>query len=205
MEVDNIVYWLKNSIWGIVILGAFGSLLGVVFFSAIKYIFSKIVGFLGHFSNKSFIRISLSYIRKYLVLRATILQLRNKGNNYSLTSLHNRYLLDKQTAVIISWVLFFIITVLFSIFGAEYAMLGAFLVSIFFLFLHEAIVSVVLCWVFDEYLYSSEEKLAMATYKDEIVAMVDLIISLQTHYDRLHDIEIEEIVEKIGHIRSKKD
>ncbi|WP_318436386.1 hypothetical protein [Photobacterium leiognathi] len=196
MLSEELVFWLKDTIPGIIVLGAFGSILGAFLLWAIAKVTIKIWSFAKRKINKQVLNLMLRYMKGYLIARATILQLQNKNNTASIIALYSRVLTDKQTSSILSFLLLITLTIFLSVTGTEYLETSVFLVSLFFIFLHDAIVYRVLQLLFDTYLFGSEEKIAKNTYTDNIVSIIDLIISLRPYIDKFNNIDIEAIAKR---------
>ncbi|CAH7204528.1 conserved membrane hypothetical protein [Vibrio chagasii] len=196
MLSEELVVWLKDTIPGIIVLGAFGSILGAFLLWVTAKVTLKLWSFAKRKIDKQVLNVMLRYMKGYLVARATILQLQNKNSTASIIALYSRVLTDKQTSSILSCLLFISLTIFLSVTSTEYLKTSVFLVSMFFMFLHDAIVYRVLQLLFDTYLFGKEEKFAKATYDDNIVSIIDLIISLRPHIDKLNDIDIEAIAKK---------
>ncbi|HDM8172613.1 TPA: hypothetical protein P0E23_005300 [Vibrio harveyi] len=196
MLSEELVVWLKDTIPGIIVLGAFGSILGAFLLWVTAKVTLKLWSFAKRKIDKQVLNVMLRYMKGYLVARATILQLQNKNSTASIIALYSRVLTDKQTSSILSCLLFISLTIFLAVTGTEYLKTSVFLVSMFFMFLHDAIIYRVLQLLFDTYLFGNEEKLAKATYDDNIVSIIDLIISLRPHIDKLNDIDIEAIAKK---------
>ncbi|WP_264403242.1 hypothetical protein [Vibrio owensii] len=196
MLSEELVVWLKDTIPGIIVLGAFGSILGAFLLWVTAKVTLKLWSFAKRKIDKQVLNVMLRYMKGYLVARATILQLQNKNSTASTIALYSRVLTDKQTSSILSCLLFISLTIFLAVTGTEYLKTSVFLVSMFFMFLHDAIVYRVLQLLFDTYLFGNEEKFAKATYDDNIVSIIDLIISLRPHIDKLNDIDIEAIAKK---------
>ncbi|ELB2250065.1 hypothetical protein QNZ72_004523 [Vibrio parahaemolyticus] len=196
MLSEELVVWLKDTIPGIIVLGAFGSILGAFLLWVTAKVTLKLWSFAKRKIDKQVLNVMLRYMKGYLVARATILQLQNKNSTASIIALYSRVLTDKQTSSILSCLLFISLTIFLAVTGTEYLKTSVFLVSMFFMFLHDAIVYRVLQLLFDTYLFGNEEKFAKATYDDNIVSIIDLIISLRPHIDKLNDIDIEAIAKK---------
>ncbi|EGQ9396154.1 hypothetical protein [Vibrio cholerae] len=196
MVSEELVVWLKDTIPGIIVLGAFGSILGAFLLWAIAKITLKLWSFAKRKIDKQVLNVMLRYMKGYLVARATILQLQNKNSTASIIALYSRVLTDKQTSSILSFLLFISLTIFLSVTGTEYLKTSVFLVSMFFMFLHDAIVYRVLQLLFDTYLFGNEEKFAKATYDDNIVSFIELIISLRPYIDKFNNIDFEAIARK---------
>ncbi|AXN30214.1 hypothetical protein [Vibrio coralliilyticus] len=196
MLSEELVVWLKDTIPGIIVLGAFGSILGAFLLWVTAKVTLKLWSFAKRKIDKQVLNVMLRYMKGCLVARATILQLQNKNSTASIIALYSRVLTDKQTSSILSCLLFISLTIFLAVTGTEYLKTSVFLVSMFFMFLHDAIVYRVLQLLFDTYLFGNEEKFAKATYDDNIVSIIDLIISLRPHIDKLNDIDIEAIAKK---------
>ncbi|HDZ9478486.1 TPA: hypothetical protein RUZ88_003640, partial [Vibrio cholerae] len=106
MVSEELVVWLKDTIPGIIVLGAFGSILGAFLLWAIAKITLKLWSFTKRKIDKQVLNVMLRYMKGYLVARATILQLQNKNSTASIIALYSRVLTDKQTSSILSFLLF---------------------------------------------------------------------------------------------------
>ncbi|EGQ7787872.1 hypothetical protein ID500_003437, partial [Vibrio cholerae] len=120
MVSEELVVWLKDTIPGIIVLGAFGSILGAFLLWAIAKITLKLWSFAKRKIDKQVLNVMLRYMKGYLVARATILQLQNKNSTASIIALYSRVLTDKQTSSILSFLLFISLTIFLSVTGTEY-------------------------------------------------------------------------------------
>lgn len=182
MDYVIISDWLKNTIPGIIILGALGSLIaGFVIWFAIKLF--KLISYLNRFVivrvfGENLSKIGVFYARSYYTLRATAFQLFNKQKELPLIILHQNLLANRNISIIN--VLIFLLTTyfMFLLFDTSYPKTTALFVCLFILSLHDAILFTIWSNKIGEYFYGHEASIAKNTYESRDMVVTQSLVSL---------------------------
>lgn len=192
----DLILWFKDTIPGIILLGAIGSILGAFVLWVVSVIAKRLFSFLRKAYDDKTSKLFLFYARRYLAARASLIQLDCKKKYVPMSALYTKTIIDKQTSSILAWVLFFILTLLFTIYGTIHLKTTVLFVSLFFLFFHDAMFLLAVQYCYDKYLSGKESDLALETYKNELTTIIELAILIKEHNLGLQDIELDKLVKK---------
>lgn len=182
MDYVTISGWLKNTIPGIILLGALGSLLaGFSVWLAVKmfkllirlnrFVLVKVFG-------ENLAKLGVFYARTYYILRATIFQISNKKKDLSLIVLHQSLLANRNISTLCFLVFFLSTYFMFLFFGTSFPKTTALLVCLSILSFHDAILFTVWVHKIEEYFYGDEALIAKHTYESRDMVVTESLVSL---------------------------
>lgn len=192
----DISIWLKSTVLGIVILGAIGSIVGVMVLWVLTKIFKRIAIAISNTVSENTFKVIGVYIKGYLRFRGTLLQLINKNKVDSVAAFHANVVSKKTISVILSWLLFITCYFIFLFFDTEYIKTSVFFVALFFLFLHDACMYAVCQWLIEHYLFGREEEISKSTYSDESIVLLETIILIKENTEAFKDFDISKLLKK---------
>ena len=182
MDYVMISGWLKDTIPGIIILGALGSLIaGFFIWFAIKLF--KLITHLNRFIlvkvfGENLAKIGVFYARSYYILRATVFQLFNKQKELPLIILHQRLLANRNISIINALIFLLATYFMFLFFDTSFPKTTALLVCLSILSLHDAILFTVWSNKIDEYFYENEASIARNTYESRDMVVTQSLVSI---------------------------
>lgn len=195
MDFGSISSWLKETIPGIILLGAVGSLFGAFILwllsKAIKALSGITLKILSSSTNKVFV----NYFRQYLTFRATFFQLKNKRREVPLIVLHISASHARAISMLLSWILFLCAYFNFLLFGTEYLYTSILLVALLFMAAHDALINTVYTWMIEHYLYQSERDFATETYATEDSLWQEMFYMLRKNNRKLKEIDPDKLIE----------
>lgn len=169
----EIASWLKETIAGIIILGAFGSILGGIFLWLGHKLVKQFLKVMFHLSNNIFIAILKQYFKFYLSIRGTSLQLINKNKIASIIVLHQRVLSYRTVSEILT-VLFAVIVYLnFAFYGTQNFWTSVIFWALLFMSAHDWVLYTVAENMINRHLTNIETEISEETYKNDDVLFLE--------------------------------
>lgn len=180
MDFTALESWLKNTIPGIIVLGAVGSIAAIIFLYFLKKILKNFLTLLKFMINKMIVigikKIMFKYLKFYFEFKGTLAQLKNRNKDLSLVIMHKRYIANRDTSFIIS-IIFFLISYFLMLFsGTEYLKTSVACVTLTILFFHDAILNALLVYKIEKIFFGQEEEFAKNTYLDENTLTIEAIL-----------------------------
>lgn len=181
IDFVSISEWLKTTILGIVLLGAFGSVAGVALISLLNKVIKTSYRWVSDAFLNRFFDLFLNYVKAYLSARSNVFQLKNKGKNVELLAYYIKVDSEKCYSGMLAWLSFFIVILLFVITGTVYIKTLVFFIAIFFVMVHDSICWFAIQMLMDNVFHKEELDFAKSTYSDEHVAIMELDLLLKEH------------------------
>ena len=162
MNYIEIEQWLLNTIPGIVILGAIGSIVGSILLwitvKGIKYITVFVFEKTTELIWKFLFNASVSYAREYFRARDLVNVLSSKSSPLPISLLYFKVQRKEFFYSILGALCFFISLLLFIFVGTEYTKTSIFFVAMTFLYAHDAVMySIYLKIIENKFLKEDEE------------------------------------------------
>lgn len=172
--------WFRNSIPGIIILGAIGSILAML----VLYLFRKILHFVSLFMksilNKVFIlgmeNIIFKYFRLYLNFKGTLFQLKHRKKNLSIIILYKKYSSYRDVSYLLFIGFFLISYFLLLFYSTEYFKTTIALIALTIISFHDALVYTAMTRRIELEFLSEEEEFAKNTYSDKKTLTSELLL-----------------------------
>lgn len=191
MDYTEISFWLKNTIPGILILGAIGSILGPlllwVFYKFLRWFGRMINFFILTFFGKPIAAFGVIYMQQYFIIRAVIYQSINKKKYNSLLLLHQKICANKVVNGIGFIVLFMSTYFIFLFTGTEYLKTAIFSVSFTFIFLHDYILYSVFQNKIEHYFLGFERNISESTYENKDTVKEETFYSIASYLNSLSE------------------
>lgn len=180
MDFTTIETWLKNTIPGIIVLGAVGSIAAIIFLYFFKKLSNYFITYLKFILDKMIFigiyKIMFKYLKFYLKFKGTLSQLKNRKKDLSIVIMHKKYLAIRDTSYLIS-IIFFLISYFLMLFtGTEYLKTSVTSVALTIIFFHDAILNALLVYKIEEMFFGQEEEFAKNTYVDENTLTIEVIL-----------------------------
>ncbi|HHY0437728.1 TPA: hypothetical protein ACX3GA_004611 [Vibrio parahaemolyticus] len=179
IDFVSISEWLKTTIPGIVLLGAFGSVAGVALLTLLNKVTRTSYRLVSDAFLNRFLDLFLIYVKAYLSARSNVFQLKNKSKDVELLAYYIKVVSEKRSSSMLAWLSFFIIVLLFVITVTVYIKTLVFFIAIFFVVFHDSICWLVIQALMDNVFHKEELDFAKNTYSDEHVAITELDLLLK--------------------------
>ncbi|EJV9415949.1 hypothetical protein N7891_004191 [Vibrio vulnificus] len=182
MDYIQISEWLKNTIPGIIILGAIGSIaagvviwllskLAKVLMSLNRYLVVQVFG-----ANVA--KFCILYLRQYYTLRATISQLFNKEQELPLVVIHQRFLANRNLSCFAALLFSITAILLFLLHETDFPKATASFVALSILCINDTIAYGVWANRVAKFFYGNEESVAEETYKTKESVLLERALSI---------------------------
>lgn len=193
MNIVEITEWLKTTIPGIILLGAIGSIFGVIiiWFSIklFKIVISAVKTFIDKVLGENFFKLFVGYMKLYYQARGLILQLKEKDDQIPLVVLHQQALANRNLISLMGFVLFLLTVLLFVFTGTDYPKTAIFLVSLSIIFIHDAIFVSYWTKQICRHFYGYQLDLSKNTYANKNTVIQEISISSKNRLNAHKNIE----------------
>lgn len=182
MDYIQISEWLRNTIPGIIILGAIGSIaagviiwllskLAKIIISVNRYLVVQVFG-------ASVAKFCILYLRQYYTLRATISQLFNKEQELPLVVIHQRFLANRNLSGVAALLFSITAILLFLLHGTDFPIATASFVAVSILCINDTVVYGIWANKVAKFFYGNEESVAEETYRTKESVLLESALSI---------------------------
>lgn len=182
MNIQQIEIWLLNTVPGIIILGAVGSILGSIFLWIAVRGIKALAAFIINKTNEvvwNFIFSAVAtYTRAYLRARELVKLVSAKEDILPVSLLYSRTLRKQFFYSVTALIAFFISLLLFIFVGTEYTKTSVFFIAITFMSFHDSLIyDFYLKMIENKYLSEGEGEVdRMHLNKDDVLKDADVLI-----------------------------